>query len=668
MSKIVPRVLLIGVGRFGVSHLDVLQKLQSQKLLSISGVVVKTKEKKRELEKELAIPVYTQLTPTLLRNVDGVDIVTPYPTHYSLTKKILPYANVFVEKPIAEKEKEALELARLAKKYKKTLMVGHIYRYHPVTQKLRKLIGHHKGRIRVEGEFISPLDTYRGENPSLEKLHFFDVLDYLLEKKPISIWGHYLDPKRFINISLRYPRKIDVVLKLGWRRNEKIRRLVFSLEGGQVIEADFTNNIINITKNGRRKTVVVDNKPTSLEGELLAWRDVLLGKNKQFPDGLTGSRMVRIANRSTQTIKKPRFAVIGGGLFGAVTAIKLSSLGEVHLFERHKDLMTEASWANQYRHHMGYHYSLSPETIKEIKVATKDFESYYEKSIVRDFPAYYAVAKHDSHVSSREFLSLCKKMGLPYKQIKLPKEVLNPDEVSLTVRTPEAVIDYECLKNDITKDLKGKKVKVCLGHRVTGIRLLESGEKKLDIRLLAGGATSKKFDYVVNATYANCNQFCEWLDFPARDLEWRLKEIAIVRLPIKKPIALMIINGPFSTFVPLGRTGLYTFGGIPLSIHEIRTGKNALKILDKKRKTTKSRWMAMQKRCLKWHPMLKKAEYVGSMFVILTIERGEKANDARPTQVTYHGFGCYSILSGKLITAVTVAKKIAGTIDNSQFV
>ena len=160
MSKIVPRVLLIGVGRFGVSHLDVLQKLQSQKLLSISGVVVKTKEKKRELEKELAIPVYTQLTPTLLRNVDGVDIVTPYPTHYSLTKKILPYANVFVEKPIAEKEKEALELARLAKKYKKTLMVGHIYRYHPVTQKLRKLIGHHKGRIRVEAEFISPLIRY----------------------------------------------------------------------------------------------------------------------------------------------------------------------------------------------------------------------------------------------------------------------------------------------------------------------------------------------------------------------------------------------------------------------------------------------------------------------------------------------------------------------------
>ena len=62
---------------------------------------------------------------------------------------------------------------------------------------------------------------------------------------------------------------------------------------------------------------------------------------------------------------RPRVAIIGGGIFGATCALILGERFSVTLFERHSDLLMEATRANQYRHHAGYHYPRSLETIKE---------------------------------------------------------------------------------------------------------------------------------------------------------------------------------------------------------------------------------------------------------------------------------------------------------------
>ena len=71
----------------------------------------------------------------------------------------------------------------------------------------------------------------------------------------------------------------------------------------------------------------------------------------------------------------------------------------------------------------------------------------------------------------------------------------------------------------------------------------------------------------------------------------------------------------------------------------------------------------MKERCMPWFPFLEKAEYVRSVFVTLPVEKKSLVSDARPTEVTDHGFGCFSVLSGKIITAVSAAKQIVDSID-----
>ena len=48
-----------------------------------------------------------------------------------------------------------------------------------------------------------------------------------------------------------------------------------------------------------------------------------------------------------------RIAVIGGGIFGVTTAIRLAENHSVDLFEKNSDILQSASGINQYRLHRG---------------------------------------------------------------------------------------------------------------------------------------------------------------------------------------------------------------------------------------------------------------------------------------------------------------------------
>jgi|SRR3989344_4073888 len=355
---------------------------------------------------------------------------------------------------------------------------------------------------------------------------------------------------------------------------------------------------------------------------------------------------------------KQKIAIVGGGIFGTTCALILGKRFSVTLFERRSDILQEASWANQYRHHMGYHYPRSPETIMEIKAADKDFLSIYRRTVVYDYPSYYCIAKDGSRTSAEQFLRLCKKFNLPHRKEYPPPELLDPKTVEICIRTPEAIYDYKKLKQLVKEKIKkNRSIKLNLDSRIINANISKNGQKILTIKR-GRELRREAFDYVINATYANYNEFCGWLGLPKKNLEYRLKEIIVIKLKTKQDYAVFIADGPFATIVPTGQKNIFTFGDAPLSVHEIRGQKTPVLSMEKKLKTLKSRWPKMQKRCVKWMPAIQKAQYLYSMFVILPIETSTKSMDARPTDVVCHGNGCWSILSGKIITCVSVAKKI----------
>ncbi|MCR4334653.1 MAG: FAD-dependent oxidoreductase [Patescibacteria group bacterium] len=649
------KILLIGAGRFGRKHLRVLKQLDSENIISLYGVVVKSKKSREQISKEFNVPVFTEITETLLSEVDAVDIVTPIDTHFEIVKKCLPFVDVFVEKPLASNYKDSVKLSRLAKKYKKKLMVGHIFRFHSLLYLLKKHIPKSNVLEKVEGFFVSPIETDTGLSAPLELLHLFDIIDALYKKNPSAIWSK--QNERITNIDLRYEKGLNVLCRIGWEGDKKERVLKFYLKKGNIdfFEANFANWELKIVfKDGNQKIIKAEGEEPLVK-EIKCFIDVMNDKKIIFPDGEIGARIVSIAERSIVNQTKPNIAIIGAGIFGMTTASILGEKFKVTIFERHKDILTEASYANQYRHHQGYHYPRSPETIKQIKESTTDFEEMYGKAIV-NIPSYIAVACEGSKITKEGFEKMCHDNKLYYKEEYPTEGFLNKDEVVSCIKTNEAVYDYGLLKKIMKEKIRSKNISLKLSSEVKKIKIAKDGKKVLTFSSNSGYKT-EAFDYVINATYANYNTVVDMLGFSKRELEYRFKEFSVIQIKEQKPQAVMVVDGPFTTIVPLGNTDFYTFGDVPLSVH---TSKKIYsdKDFQKWKKNVKPRILKMLKRSSQWLPILKQATYVKSIFVALTIDKSSKKNDDRVTSLVNHGFGCFSVLEGKIITSVTIAKKL----------
>lgn len=220
------KVLLVGAGRFGKNHLRVLRELDRDGVIELSGVVVKTVAAKHTLERMVAVPIHTRLTPALLKSVQAVDIVTPADTHDKLISMCLPYAHVFVEKPFSRSLSFGRRHAAQARQSRHTLMVGHIYRFHPLSQALKGMFRAHRP-VRVSGSFISPVATYRGEAAVFEEMHFFDLLDFWFKRIPEAVWSRAHGT--MTSVSLRY-QGFDAFFEIGWDGSRKERTLSFEFD------------------------------------------------------------------------------------------------------------------------------------------------------------------------------------------------------------------------------------------------------------------------------------------------------------------------------------------------------------------------------------------------------------------------------------------------------
>jgi hypothetical protein len=66
---------------------------------------------------------------------------------------------------------------------------------------------------------------------------------------------------------------------------------------------------------------------------------------------------------------------------------------------------------------------------------------------------------------------------------------------------------------------------------------------------------------------------------------------------------------------------------------------------------------------LRYLPILKDARHVESRIGVRTVEAYSEDFDGRPTVLTPHGFGCWSVLGGKIVTAVSNARELAAQIS-----
>jgi predicted dehydrogenase/glycine/D-amino acid oxidase-like deaminating enzyme len=657
-----PRILLIGAGRFGREHLAEWRRLDAQCEVTLAGVVT-TRDVGALLGPGAGVAVHAALTDALLRDVDAVDIVTPPHTHAALVRRCLPFVHVLVEKPLATSPEEAADLVADARRHGRVLAVGHLFRFHPVVYELARVVSARPDRPRgIHGRFINLASERAGRDAAhLEFLHLFDIVDALFGVEPEAVVGR--PAGEVTHVSVRYPGPMTACFEMGWRGTASARTLELVYADGRVV-ADFVDGTVTLLgRHNQLERRVCPPAPSALHDQLQAFVRGIADPPGRCTTAEVGARIVGVATRAAPRAAplRPRVAVIGGGIFGASCAIELSRLGEVTLFERYDGLMTEASRRHQWRHHTGFHYPRSFDTVVEILAARTAFEQEYGAAIDRSSPAYYCTSASGIEIPAERFLAACRYHGLTFDVVAPPGDLVDAARVSVCVKTDEGVYDLPRLQQVIAARLQAASVNCRFRTEVTSVRIDGSGLKHVT-QTSPDGTREEAFDYLVNATYGHRNRLAHWLGLPIAPLRFDLFEMLALDLPVPRA-SVTVLDGPFTTLVGTGPGSRFLLAHIHASVARSTIPEDGLQ----------PRWPAVVsnranilRHAARYLPVVMRGTDVESVWVTRAVEAYARDFDARPTVVTPHGFGCWSVLAGKIVTCVSNAREIAQAIVAEQ--
>lgn len=130
------RIAVIGVGQMGQNHLKTYAKRED---VEVVGFVDTHPDRAKNIAEEYNCRSLT--LDEIPGQVDAVSVVTPSETHFDVASFLLQNGvDCLVEKPLAMNEQESLSLVTLAKKHKRTLVVGHVEEYNSGFQYLQKAL------------------------------------------------------------------------------------------------------------------------------------------------------------------------------------------------------------------------------------------------------------------------------------------------------------------------------------------------------------------------------------------------------------------------------------------------------------------------------------------------------------------------------------------------
>ncbi len=188
------KVLLLGLGRWGINHLRNLHAMPVDLYVAEADASRLDPARKLGLSEKRLTTRYEEF----VGEVDGIVVVTPAQTHFLLCRQFLEAGkDVFVEKPVTLTSSEAHTLLELAEKQRRILQVGHIFRFDPASQWLKEAIQAGQfGRVQILRGSFSGFKRPRNDSGILfaDAIHFVDLFNYLLDGTPrrVSAFTHDL--------------------------------------------------------------------------------------------------------------------------------------------------------------------------------------------------------------------------------------------------------------------------------------------------------------------------------------------------------------------------------------------------------------------------------------------------------------------------------------------
>ncbi len=265
------RAGVIGVGSMGKNHLRILWENEDIDLVGFADINPKIKH---TYSRHYKIPGYLDYHDLLDKGLDAVNVAVPTSLHKQVVLDCLRAgAHTLVEKPMAHTVEDALAMAREARKQNRILMVGHIERFNPMVERIKKFLQEKRlgDPISISTARVSPYPSRVTDVGILLDfaIHDIDVISYLYGEKAISAFavvgsamGNNGD---HASLLLRFPNDCAGVIETSWLGPTRLRKiLVIATEG--FILGDFINQTIFYYEEGwSREKPVKPQEPLKLE-------------------------------------------------------------------------------------------------------------------------------------------------------------------------------------------------------------------------------------------------------------------------------------------------------------------------------------------------------------------------------------------------------------------
>lgn len=296
MEKV--NISLIGIGRMGQFHLNVINQINS---INLSGIYDSDEKHLNEISSKYNINKFGSLEEAIDK-CDAVIIASPTKFHFDIAKKSIQKGkHVLVEKPMTENFIQAEELETMVKEKNIIFQVGHVERFNGAVQELHHII---ENPYLIEARRLAPF-TPRITDVGVVfdiMIHDLDIVTSLVKKPLIrfSASGKRIKTNNedIASALLEFEGNTIATISASRVTQEKIRTLSISSEEAHFILDYATQDItihrqaasqskiktsigINYTQESIIERVFIHrDNPLKLEDEHFA--NCILGKDKKL--------------------------------------------------------------------------------------------------------------------------------------------------------------------------------------------------------------------------------------------------------------------------------------------------------------------------------------------------------------------------------------------------
>lgn len=296
---------VVGVGAMGDNHARIYAELGETELVGVTDA-----DEQSARETAARYGTISRDWEDLLDVVDAMSIAVPTEHHYDLARDCIERGiPILVEKPFVEHEARGQELLELAEENWVPIQVGHVERFNPAVDVLRRYV-QDLDIIAVSAQRCNPPVSRDIDDSAVLDLmiHDLDVIMSLVDDQVVDVSSLHTRGGRYATAELQFGDGTIGQLTASRVSQRRVRELTVTA-AESLVHVDYDTQTVEVHERpgdahspGEEKVVkqLVVDEGEPLKRELRAFADVARNGGTPVVTGADGLRVVELAHRIEQ--------------------------------------------------------------------------------------------------------------------------------------------------------------------------------------------------------------------------------------------------------------------------------------------------------------------------------------------------------------------------------